>query len=57
METFNALKYALEIYGLTFLVTLFVVVVILGIRWASKDRIKSSKASIELLVKREGAAT
>jgi hypothetical protein len=57
METFNAFKYVLEIYGLTFLVTLFVVVVILGIRWASKDRIKSSTASIELLMKREEAAT
>ena len=57
MGTFNALKFVLEIYGLTFLVTLFVVVVILGIRWASKDRIKSSTVSIELLVKREGVAT
>lgn len=38
METMNALIYALGIYGLSLLVTLFVWLVIVAIRWLSGER-------------------
>jgi len=53
MRIFISLEYVMGIYGLTLLVTLFVVVVILGIRLASKERIKPSTANIEPYVKTE----
>jgi hypothetical protein len=40
MKTINALIYVMGIYGLTLSVTLFVVAVIIVIRWASSDRIR-----------------
>jgi hypothetical protein len=54
METINALKYVMGIYGLTFLVTLFVVGAIIGIRWASSGHIELSTVSIRQYAKRNG---
>jgi len=41
MEIIRALEYVMGIYGLSLLVTLFVWVVIVTIRWASSERVSS----------------
>lgn len=39
MAIINALIFGMGIYGLTFLITLFVVAIIIFIRWASSDSV------------------
>ncbi len=47
MKIINALTYAMGIYGLALLVTLFVWVVIVGIRWISGERIGSNPPTMK----------
>ena len=44
MATLHAFEYAMGIYGLSIVVTLFVWAVIVAIRWASSDRGSRVKA-------------
>ena len=41
MESVQALEYVMGIYGLSVVVTLFVWLVIVAIRWASSERLAS----------------
>jgi hypothetical protein len=47
MESLYALEYAMGIYGLSFLVTLFVWFVIVAIRWASSERTSSQPTRVQ----------
>jgi hypothetical protein len=45
METIKALEYVMGIYGLSVAVTLLVWLVIVAIRWLSRERVSPSRAS------------
>ncbi len=57
MAIINTLIFVMGIYGLTFLITLFVVAVIIVIRWVSSDSVSVPILNNKRLTKRgKGAA-
>lgn len=54
MKIINALFYVMGIYGLTLVVTLFVVAVIILIRWASSDHIRVGALNRKRYAERRG---
>jgi hypothetical protein len=46
MESLYALEYVMGIYGLSFLVTVFVWLVIVAIRWASSERKQPTRGEL-----------
>lgn len=56
MTIINTLIFVMGIYGLTFLITLFVVAVIIVIRWVSSDSVSVPILNNKRLTKREKGA-